>query len=234
MQVLALVSRKGGSGKTTLAGHLAVEAVRAGDGPIAVVDTDPQGSLAAWWNARKSTTPAFVQTTLSALPRDLERLERHGVEFVIVDTPSVLTKAIGEVVKAADLVLIPSRPSPHDVRALSATVELVEHLGTPLVFVINAAVPRTRITTETITLISAFGPMVPTTVGHRIDFAASMIDGRTAMELPGRSRSTDEIARLWTHVRGRLTGDMPRRPLPRLRTPASADDPLAVSNVGRA
>ena len=47
MHVVAMVSRKGGSGKTTLAGHLAVEAERAGDGPVAVVDTDPQGSLSA-------------------------------------------------------------------------------------------------------------------------------------------------------------------------------------------
>ena len=60
MQVLALCSQKGGSGKTTLSGHLAVQAELSAGGPVAIVDTDPQGSLAAWWNSRATEAPAFV------------------------------------------------------------------------------------------------------------------------------------------------------------------------------
>lgn len=231
MHVVAMVSRKGGSGKTTLAGHLAVEAERAGDGPVAVVDTDPQGSLSAWWNARSASTPTFVQTTLTRLQRDLDRLRGLGIKLVIVDTPSALTRAIGDVIRVADLIVIPTRPSPHDVRALSATVEMVEHLGKPLVFVINAAVARTRITAETISLISAYGPMAPATVGHRIDFASSMIDGRTVMELPGQSRSAAEIAGLWGYVRGRLTGTFQPRPLPTLSGSANALDLFGLDSA---
>ncbi len=231
MHVVAMVSRKGGSGKTTLAGHLAVEAERAGDGPVAVVDTDPQGSLAAWWNARAASTPTFVQTTLTRLQRDLDRLRGLGIELVIVDTPSALTRAIADVIRVADLIVIPTRPSPHDVRALSATVEMVEHLGKPLVFVINAAVPRTRITAETISLISAYGPMAPSTIGHRIDFASSMIDGRTVMELPGQSRSPAEIAGLWGYVRGRLTGTFQPRPLPTVAVTANALDLFGLDDA---
>ena len=74
MKVVVLASRKGGSGKTTLAGHLAVQAERAGAGPVALIDTDPQGSLAGWWNERRSEAPGFVTTTLAQLPSDLERL----------------------------------------------------------------------------------------------------------------------------------------------------------------
>ena len=62
MYVLAVASQKGGSGKTTLAGHLAVQADRVGAGPVALVDTDPQGSLAEWWNARTAETPLFART----------------------------------------------------------------------------------------------------------------------------------------------------------------------------
>jgi chromosome partitioning protein len=231
MQVVAMVSRKGGSGKTTLAGHLAVEADRTADGPVTVVDTDPQGSLAAWWNARSAPTPSFVQTTLDGLRADLDRLRDIGTKLVIVDTPSALTRAIADVVRIADLIIIPTRPSPHDVRALSATVEMVEHLGKPLVFVINAAVPRTRITTETISLISAYGPMAPATIGHRVDFASSMIDGRTVMELPGRSRSPDEISALWEYVRGRMAGTFQPRQLPTIST-ANATAVSAIDLFG--
>ena len=63
MRIVAFASQKGGSGKTTIAGHIAVQAERAGAGPVAIIDTDPQGSLSDWWNARQSETPAFAQTT---------------------------------------------------------------------------------------------------------------------------------------------------------------------------
>lgn len=117
MKVIAVTSQKGGTGKTTLSGHLAVQAERAGHGPIALVDTDPQGSLTQWWNARKADTPAFVQTSISALPNDLERLREAGIELVFIDTPPAITWAIIEVIKISDMVLIPVRPSPHDLAA---------------------------------------------------------------------------------------------------------------------
>src|SRR3546814_10613761 len=76
-------------------------------------------------------------------------------------------------------------------------MELVEHLGKPLVFVVNGAAARARITTEAVTLLSQHGPLAPAIVHQRVDFAAAMIDGRTVMELPGDSRSAEEVAELW-------------------------------------
>ena len=67
MRIIAFASQKGGVGKTTLAGHLAVEAERQGVGPVALLDTDPQGSLAAWWNVRAAEVPVFVQGDLAKL-----------------------------------------------------------------------------------------------------------------------------------------------------------------------
>ena len=72
MRVLALASQKGGSGKTTLSGHLAVQAQRAGAGPVVLIDIDPQGSLADWWNEREAEYPAFAQTTVARLASDLQ------------------------------------------------------------------------------------------------------------------------------------------------------------------
>jgi chromosome partitioning protein len=210
MYVIAIASQKGGSGKTTLAGHLAVEAERRGLGPVALIDTDPQGSLADWWNAREAAAPAFVETAIARLGADLDRVREAGTSLVMIDTPPAITTTIVEVVRYADLVVIPVRPSPHDLGAAGATVDLVERLGKPLVFVINAASPRARITAEAAIALSQHGTLAPSIVHHRTDFAASMIDGRTVMELPKAERSSEEIAALWDYVHKRLAP----RPIP--------------------
>ena len=78
MHVLVLASQKGGAGKTTLSRHLAVEAERAGAGPVVLLDADPQGGLAAWWNRRQATTPVFFSSTLAELPLRAERVDPEG------------------------------------------------------------------------------------------------------------------------------------------------------------
>ncbi|MDX1575047.1 MAG: ParA family protein [Kiloniellales bacterium] len=230
MRIVVLASRKGGSGKTTLAGHLAVQAEMSGAGPVALVDSDPQGSLADWWNLRAAAAPHFVQAGLDELPDALERLRAHGMALLIVDTPSALTTRVGNLIGLADLVVIPTRPSPHDLRSIGATVKLVEHLGKPLIFVVNAAPPRARITAEAISLVSQYGPLAPSILHQRVDFASSMIDGRTVMELPSASRSVSEIAQLWAYLESRLE-QQPRTPgLPIV--PGHAAPPMPLSALG--
>jgi chromosome partitioning protein len=204
MQVVAFASQKGGSGKTTLAGHIAVQAERSGDGPVALVDTDPQGSLADWWNEREAETPLFAHTSIARLADDLERMRGMGIQLVVIDTPPAITATIAEVIRLCDLVVVPTRPSPHDLRAVGVTVELVERLGKPLVFVVNAASPRARITSEAVIALSQHGTLAPSILHNRTDFAASMIDGRTVMEVDDSSRSNLEIEQLWQYLRGRL------------------------------
>jgi chromosome partitioning protein len=206
MQVITLASQKGGSGKTTLAGHLAVAAGRAGAGRVAVIDTDPQASLADWWNAREPETPEFVHTDVDRLDQDLRTLDDMGVDLVVIDTPPAITATITRVVTLADLVIVPTRPSPHDLRAAGATVDLVETAGKPLVFVVNAAKMRARITSEAAIALSQHGTVAPTTVHQRTDFAAAMIDGRTVMELPRSTKSAEEVTELWRYIDERLNG----------------------------
>ena len=204
MRVLTFASQKGGSGKTTLSGHIAVQAEIAGAGPVALIDTDPQGSLADWWNERASDTPNFVQTFVSTLARDLSELSELGMKLVVVDTPPAITATIEKVIEVSDLVVIPTRPSPHDLRAVGATVELAERVGKPVVFVVNGAAQRARITAEAAIALSQHGTVAPVTIYQRTDYAASMIDGRTVMELPGAQRSGKEIVDLWEYLARRL------------------------------
>jgi chromosome partitioning protein len=204
MKVIAVASQKGGSGKTTLAGHIAVQAERAGAGPVALVDTDPQGSLAEWWNARQAETPVFAATGVARLADDIRRMRALGMRLLVIDTPPAIAATIGEVVRLSDIVIIPARPSPHDLRAAGATVELVERLGKPLVFVINGAAQRARITAEAVIALSQHGTLAPSIIHQRTGFAASMIDGRTVMEIPGEPRAAEEIGLLWDYLDNRL------------------------------
>src|ERR1051325_2027925 len=117
-------------------------------GPVALIDTDPQGSLAHWWNARSAETPHFAQVGLLQLDEALVQLRQAGVRLAVIDTPPAITDSISQVVAHADLVMVPTRPSPHDLRAVGATVDIAERHGKPLIFVINAATARARITGE--------------------------------------------------------------------------------------
>ena len=204
MRVLAMASQKGGSGKTTLSGHLAVQAERAGCGPVVLIDIDPQGSLADWWNERETDLPAFAQTTVARLASDLEILRQQGFKLAVIDTPPAITMAIQSVIAVAELIVIPTRPSPHDLRAVGATVDLCDRAGKPLIFVVNAATPKARITSEAAVALSQHGTVAPITLHHRTDFAASMIDGRTVMEVDPNGRSAGEVAALWTYINYRL------------------------------
>jgi chromosome partitioning protein len=203
-QVVVFASQKGGTGKTTLCGHVAVQAALANLGPVALIDTDPQGSLAAWWNARKAESPLFVRTSVTNLTRDIEALERDGMRFVFIDTPPRITNEVRQVVRHADLVVVPTRPSPHDLRALGPTLDMIEDYSLPLVFVVNGASLRARITGETCVALSQHGTVSPVVVHQRTDFATSMIDGRTVMEVRPDTPAAAEIGGVWSYLEGRL------------------------------
>jgi chromosome partitioning protein len=200
MEILTIASQKGGAGKTTLSAHLAVEAERVGVGPVAVVDTDPQGSLADWWNQRTAETPLFAAVEVVRLADHTSALRREGVNLVVIDTPPALLQTIKAAILVADLVLIPARPSPHDLRAVGVIVEMAEQARKGFCFVVNGATPRTTIALEAVQALAQHGPVAPVIVHQRIDFAGSMVDGRTVGEVSPSSRSADEITQLWRYV----------------------------------
>ena len=201
MDILTIASQKGGAGKTTLAAHLAAEAERTGWGPVAIVDIDPQGSLSDWWNQRAAEMPAFAAVEIDRLPAHMVALRRQGINLVIIDTPPALIDTIKAAIAIADLLLIPARPSPHDLRAVGVVVEIAEQVGKPFCFVVNGAAPRSLIAVEGRDALAQHGPVAPVILHQRIDFATSMIDGRTVGELNRQSRSAQELTQLWNYVK---------------------------------
>jgi len=201
--VLALASRKGGAGKTTLASHLAVQAQASGAGPVALIDTDPQGGLAGWWNARAASTPEWIEPA-GGLPAAIAGCRAAGYRTLLVDTPPSLSETIAEVLALADLIVVPVQPSPNDLRAVGGTVELAAASGRPMVFVINRATARARITTQAAIALSQYGAVAPVVIHARVDFATSMTDGRTAAEIDSASKSAGEVAALWDYLQNRL------------------------------
>ena len=204
MRVLSLVSRTPRSGKTTIASHLAVEANLRGAGPVALIDLDPERALTRWWNEREAETPLLAQTTLETLVSDIGRLAEAGVKLAIIDTPAAAQIAIGDVVAASDLVLIPARPAAQGLLSAAATVELIGAYGKPVVFVLNGVTQTTRITAESLHALSQHGPLAPAIIHENGDFATTMAGGRTVTEIPVLSPSRREIEKLWRFVDERL------------------------------
>jgi chromosome partitioning protein len=203
MQIIVLASRKGGVGKTTLAGHIAVQAETSGAGPVAVIDMDEQGSLASWWNARAQETPHFARVGDEGLQRTLDGLRRAGTKLVVIDTPPYATQEIGLIVRFADIAVVPVKPSPHDLRAVGETVDVIEAAQKPFVFVINEAPVNGMLTLQAMRTLSKHG-RVAAVIKTRQDFRSTMIKGGTVQEIFPKGKSAAEIAELWSVIDGTL------------------------------
>ena len=201
MRTIVFAARKGGCSKTTLAAHLAVEASKRQ--PVTLIDADPQHSLTDWWNDRQADTPALMDAPLARLGMELKAVAGQP-GLVMIDTPPLDSRAIETVIELADLVIIPVKPSPNDLRGVSATVELVQKAGKPFLFVIAQAIPRTNITDEAQAVLAEVGRVVPTVMHNRVDYAGAMTDGRTAQEIDPGGKAANEIAEVWQYIRKHL------------------------------
>lgn len=197
MRVITFACQKGAAGKTTLVGHAGVQAELAGDGPVVLVDTDQQGALAEWWNSRAPEQPAFAHMVIEQLNETIGQLRDMGFGLCMIDSASAISPTVEQVIAVSDLVVIPCRPSPHDLRAATKTIDLVNAHGKPLVFVLNGATPGDRLTEEARTVLSQAGPVAPVAINNHPDYADSMFDGLTVMEAMAGGECAREIEDLW-------------------------------------
>jgi chromosome partitioning protein len=199
MRTIAVVSQKGGAGKTTLAIHLGSAAQAAGFVAL-IVDTDPQATASKWSSWRGGGDPEVIDCAAHALlPKKLHQAADLGAEFVVIDTPPHADIMAREACRAADLVLIPCRPRAFDLDAIQTTAELVRTSGKPAFVIFMAGPPRAPLLyAEAGQLVQKLGlPIAPTFLADRAAFHHSTEQGKTAPEIEPNGRAAQEIANLW-------------------------------------
>ena len=204
MFVLSLVSSKGGSGKSTLAACIAAVAVEAGR-PVYVVDTDEQGSLAAWSDRRtKAGTHDIVHHSIqpSALAAQLTAIRKFSPDaFVVVDSAGVAGTGGAIAAGASDLVLVPVRPTRTDLDAVRPTVERLQLIGARWAFVVvqvpGGARDRAR---EAARALVKLGRVAPAFTGSRVSYTDALADGTGITEADPRGKGAEEIMALWAWI----------------------------------
>lgn len=208
-KVLTIAQQKGGAGKTTLAAHLAVAFAKGGR-RVAIVDIDPQASLGAWFEIRaQAPSPQAVPLHFSAVSgwktaTEVDRLKRHH-DLVIIDSPPHAETEAKVAVRAADLVVVPVQPSPMDIWATAPTLELARAERVPILVVLNRVPPRGKIIeVMRARLTDQDLPVAAATIGNRVRFAASMLDGRTVVEQDPKGAGAVEVVRLADEIAAKL------------------------------
>jgi len=187
MKSIAIISQKGGSGKTTTALHLAVAAQESGVQAV-IIDLDPQASAAMWGQARGETPPPVVSTQPAMLPRVLDTAAAQGADIAIIDTAPHADSFALAAAEAAEALLVPCRPSVMDLRAMGNTFRICRLASKPANIVLTQVDPFGTLAQEARASLSDLGEGVcsvhicPVTLGRRVAFHHGLIDGKTALE----------------------------------------------------
>ena len=217
MRTVAVVSQKGGAGKTTLALHIAVAAEQAGYSAV-LIDMDPQGTAEAWSEWRKEAPPVVIPAKTATLGRTLEKAATHGAELAVIDTPPLAEAEARAAAKAADLVLVPCRPNAFDLHSIRTTTDLTRFAAKPAFAIFNAGpVAAARLYGETTDLVTEIGLQVgPARLSERAAFRHATGSGQTAQEIEPDGKAAAEVSALWCWICQQVA--MP--PCQRANTPA--------------
>lgn len=208
MQTLALMSQKGGAGKSTLALHLAAEGAARGL-RVLLLDLDPQGNLMGWGKRRGYLPPDVDAIHASKLADQLAAARAEGYGLVVLDTAPSADRASVQAAEAADLILIPCRPVTFDLDAITATLATARLVGRRHMVVVNAAPIRSRVVEEAQAVVEATGaPFCPVIVRQRVAFQHCLSNGRTAGEYEPGGAAALEIACLYDSMMRLAHADM--------------------------
>lgn len=205
MRTIAILSQKGGTGKTTLSLHLAVAAQQAGQAAV-VIDLDPQASSAGWKDSRASEEPVVVSAPATRLPQALQAAESGGADIAIIDTAPHSGDVALAAAEAADLVLIPCRPGILDLRAIGTTARAVKLAGKRAYVVLNTIPPRaSNVLADAKAAVAVHGlDVAPVALQQRAAYAHALTAGQTAQEYERGGKAAEEIASLYSWLRGVL------------------------------
>lgn len=237
MKTIAVMSRKGGAGKSTLAVHMATAAAAAGK-RVMLVDMDPQRSSLEWARERQARSPIVIEGRAGALFTTHRAAEREGVDLMIVDSRSSVDTEAAEAARLADLCLIVVRPTFFDLQAVGRTVQLVANMRRPGLFVLNQAPVRRngaepRVIRDAVRHLADYEiDMAEVGLRQRAAYQNAMWKGLGAQEDQPDSQAAFEINSLWASLSERLWPVAGRRAYRGRVSSVEADGPLELAMAG--
>ncbi len=227
MKVVTVASRKGGGGKSTIARHLAVEALAQGCGPVCIIDADPMLGLAQWWSRREADEPRLLHALseteavtatnirklvgegnlplpISKLSTALKAAARAGYAICVIDTAPATDSDVRNCIAVADLVLMPVRATQDDLDAVGETLKVVKAEGRAGAFVLNAAQKGALSTRAAANALVHRGELAEPTIHRAEAIPATRGTGQAIGETAPGSPSAEEFRQLWQYVAWRL------------------------------
>jgi chromosome partitioning protein len=205
MKTIALVTQKGGAGKSTLASSLAVVAHEAGE-RVCLIDMDPQATLTTWGKTRGETDIPVVAASPAKLAAVLSALAAKGVTLVVIDTPGAEGAAASAAMAAAQLCVIPSRPTAFDLWASANTRQALKARKGDYVFLLNQCPPaqQSERIAEGVQALEAMGGLLSPLVQARVDYQDAARLGWGVSELNPQGPAAGEMRALWASLKRRL------------------------------
>ena len=204
MHVIAFMTQKGGSGKSTTCASVAVAAFQSGR-RVFMLEMDKQGTLTDWMNTREAEEgPSFENVATRDLEKALPVLKKAGYDFVFIDTPGVDSPDNNAIMRACDLVLVTCRPTATDLRGCIPTVEALLTLKKPFAFVLTQCPPRSKRVEETRAGLAALGMTADPPIVSRADHQDAMAAGMGVTEYHPTGEAANEVRELLSWIEKKL------------------------------
>ena len=204
MHVVVFAASKGGVGKTTLTSSVAVRAAK--DNPrVAMIDFDPQEGLTGWWARRGAVDNPRIFSGVDTIEEAIELLEMDGWDWLMVDTGPGLMNHMRGVIDTADIVVVPLKPSAHDLTAIDPVMNMIKECGARYLVTLNDVEPRWRLTKTAAQFLEEEGhPLASRPIARREAYAASATIGKSGPEVEREKACAEEIDSLWSDIRAGL------------------------------
>jgi chromosome partitioning protein len=205
MKAITFVTQKGGSGKSTLCISLAVAAQEAGQS-VCILEMDRQATVSDWAEHRRADTPEVAQIDATQLDDIMARLRGSDFDYVFIDTPGVDSPGSLAAIRAADLCVIPCRPTPADLRAFKPTLAAIYRLEKKFAFVLNQTPPRSYRVRDASDGLAVLGVLPDVNIVMRNDHQDALGMGQGVTEFNPTGQAAGEVRRLWTWIEKRTQG----------------------------